>query len=102
MIRGKVLVPSRSMNITVESNPTPQHLEELGVKGWPIWTKEVSQFPWQYDTPETCFFLEGQVTVTPDGGEPVTVGKGDLVTFHQGLSCTWDIASPVKKHYRFG
>ncbi|RMF70410.1 MAG: DUF861 domain-containing protein [Alphaproteobacteria bacterium] len=28
-------------------------------------------------------------------GEPVTIGKGDLVTFPKGMSCTC-------KHYRFG
>jgi len=31
----------------------------------------------------------------------VTFGKGDLVTFPRGLSCTWDIRNPVKKHYNF-
>ncbi|RPI80017.1 MAG: DUF861 domain-containing protein, partial [Desulfobacteraceae bacterium] len=25
----------------------------------------------------------------------------DFVTFSQGLSCIWDIKSPVRKHYRF-
>ena len=40
--------------------------------------------------------------VTPDGGAPVQVGKGDLVTFPAGMSCTWDVRRPVKKHYRFG
>ena len=96
------LSPYRSMTITVESHPSDDRLAELGVKTWPIWTKEVSEFPWHYDTPETCFFLEGQVTVTPKGGEPVTIGQGDLVTFHEGLSCTWNIHVPVKKHYQFG
>ena len=90
------------MTITIEANPTADRLAELGVKTWPIWTKEVSEFPWHYDEPETCLFLEGQVTVTPEGGEPVSFGQGDLVTFHAGLSCTWKITVPVKKHYRFG
>ena len=40
--------------------------------------------------------------VTPEGGEPVKVGKGDLVTFPTGMSCTWKIRKDVKKHYRFG
>ncbi|MGH8610629.1 MAG: cupin domain-containing protein [Gammaproteobacteria bacterium] len=25
----------------------------------------------------------------------------DLATFPVGLSCTWDVRKPVKKHYRF-
>ena len=46
--------------------------------------KEVSEFPWHYDEMETCYLLEGDVTVTPDGGQPVRFGKGDLVTFPVG------------------
>jgi uncharacterized cupin superfamily protein len=88
--------------IKVERGPSEERLRELGVKGWPIWTKEESTFPWSYDSSETCYFLEGDVVVTPDGGEPVQVGKGDLVTFPSGMSCTWEIRGAVKKHYTFG
>ena len=76
-------------------------LRKLGVRNWPTWSKEVSTFPWQYGDSETCYFLAGDVVVTPDGGEPVSMGKGDLVTFSSGMSCTWEIRQPVKKHYRF-
>jgi uncharacterized protein len=88
--------------IRVESAPSEGRLVELGVRTWPVWTKEISTFSWRYDEPETCFFLEGDVSVTPDGGRPVRIGKGDLVTFPAGLSCTWDVRKPVRKHYRFG
>ena len=88
--------------IKVERNPSEERLGELGVAGWPIWTKEASTFPWSYDSSETCYLLEGEVTVTPDGGQPVQVGKGDLVTFPSGMSCTWEIRGAVKKHYTFG
>jgi uncharacterized cupin superfamily protein len=88
--------------IKVERGPSEERLKELGVNGWPIWTKEESTFPWSYDSAETCYFLEGDVVVTPDGGEPVQVGKGDLVTFPSGMSCTWEIRGAVKKHYTFG
>ncbi len=40
--------------------------------------------------------------VTPEGGETVRVARGDLVTFPAGMSCTWEIRSPVRKHYTFG
>lgn len=88
--------------IKVECQPSVDRLQELQVLNWPIWSKEVSEFPWTYDESETCYFLEGDVVVTPDGGEPVTMGKGDLVTFPAGMSCTWNIRSAVRKHYRFG
>lgn len=87
--------------IKVERHPAPARLNELGVPRWPIWTKEVSEFPWTYDSQETCYFLEGEVVVTPKGGEPVKMGKGDLVTFPPGMSCTWRISKDVKKHYKF-
>ncbi|MFP3869402.1 MAG: cupin domain-containing protein [Syntrophobacteria bacterium] len=88
--------------IKVERNPDEKRLEELEVRSWPIWTKEVSEFPWSYGEEETCYFLEGDVVVTPDDGGPVEMGKGDLVTFPRGMACTWNIRSPVKKHYKLG
>ena len=90
------------VGIKVDANPSEATLSEHGVLGWTVWTKEVSEFPWTYDEAETCYFLEGEVTVTPDGGEPVTVGKGQLVTFPAGMSCTWAVTQPVRKHYKFG
>ena len=82
--------------------PSAEKLQELDVESWPIWKKEVSEFPWEYDEPETCYLLEGEVVVMPDNDKPVSFGKGDLVVFPSGLKCTWKIKKPVKKHYRFG
>ena len=88
--------------IKIERNPTEERLQELGVSGWATWTKEESEFPWSYGDDETCYFLEGEVVVTPEGGEPVTMGEGDLVTFPRGMSCTWEVRKGVRKHYRMG
>jgi len=90
------------IKIKIEHNPDVAHLNVLGILSWPIWTKEVSTFPWTYDEKEVCYFLQGEVVVTPDGGEPVKIGTGDIVTFPAGLSCTWEIRQPVSKHYKFG
>lgn len=88
--------------IRIEHNPAPERLDELGVSGWPIWEKEVSEFPWSYDSNETCYILEGEVIVTPDGGDPVHIKQGDLVVFPAGMLCTWNILQPIRKHYSFG
>ncbi|HZV98908.1 MAG TPA: cupin domain-containing protein [Methylophilaceae bacterium] len=88
--------------ITVEHAPDDIRLRELGVTRWPTWSKEVSSFPWTYGEREIAYVLEGEVVVTPDGGQPVAFGAGDLVTFPAGMSCTWDVRKPLRKHYRFG
>ncbi len=87
--------------IQIERHPDEGRLSELGVREWPVWTKEISEFPWEYAAVETCFFLEGEVEVTPEGGEPLRIGKGDLVTFPKGMSCNWKVLKDVRKHYRF-
>ena len=88
--------------ITVEHSPSEATLQQLGVSSWPTWSKEVSKFPWSYGEQEIAYVLEGEIVVTPDGGEPVSFGAGDLVTFPSGMSCTWDVRKPLRKHYRFG
>ncbi len=93
---------SQTQAIQVTHTPSEAQLNELGVRSWPTWSKEASKFPWHYDDRETCFFLEGDVIVTPEGGEPVSMGKGDLVTFPAGMACTWEIRADVNKHYQFG
>ncbi|KPK40030.1 MAG: cupin [Gammaproteobacteria bacterium SG8_47] len=91
-----------SDKIIVVRSPADSELQQLGVPNWPIWTKEASTFPWTYDEQETCYFLDGDVVVTPEDGAPVEMGAGDLVTFPKGMSCIWEIREPVRKHYRFG
>jgi len=88
--------------IKVEHRPSAERLADLGVTSWPVWEKEESEFPWHYDEAETCYLLEGNVVVTPAGGKVVRFGKGDLVTFPAGMSCTWKVNKAVRKHYRFG
>ena len=87
--------------IKIDKDPSEERLSELGVLDWPIWQKEASRFAWSYDSSETCYVLKGRVTVTPDDGEPVEIEPGDLVTFPQGMSCTWHITEDIKKHYTF-
>ena len=41
------------------SKPTAE--QESEAESWPTWSKEASEFPWEYDQPETCLILEGDV-----------------------------------------
>ncbi len=78
----------------------PEEIEKRGIPNWPIWEKEISTFDWFYDQTEQCYFLEGKVIVeTPDF--KIEIGPGDFATFPAGLSCTWRVLEPVRKHYRF-
>ncbi len=88
--------------IQIERQPDEARLSALGLRDWPIWEKEPSSFPWHYDEREICYLLEGEVEVTPEGGEKVHFGAGDLVTFPAGMDCHWTIHRAVRKHYRFG
>ena len=85
------------MNIIVKK-PTEAETKEMQSK--PIWTCEISEFDWHYDSEETCLLIEGEVTVDYDKGS-VSFGAGDYVVFPQGLSCVWKVSVPVKKHYVF-
>ena len=82
--------------------PTPEELEKLNIKSWPIWEKEESSFDWYYDEQETCYFLEGEVEVELPDGRRIKVEKGDLAVFPQDLKCKWNIKKAVRKHYNFG
>jgi uncharacterized protein len=80
----------------------PTEAEKKECSRWPIWEKEVSVFPYEYDDKETCLILEGEVTITNEDGEKFNFRSGDFVVFPKGLKCTWDIKKDVRKHYKFG
>lgn len=98
--RKNTSLGGEKLQITV-ARPTLKELELLGVKSWPIWTCDVSSFDWHYDNRETCYILEGRVTVDTAEGS-VFFGPGDLVVFPVGLDCIWNVHEPIRKHYRFG
>lgn len=87
-------------NIIVEHTPDTARLENLGVSKWPTWSKEVSVFPWHFHEQEIAWILEGECVITPEGGAPVTFGKGDLVTFPAGMKANWEVKQPLHKHYQ--
>ena len=85
------------MNIIVRK---PTEAEKSDMRKKPVWECGVSEFDWYYESEETCFIIEGEITVTYNGGS-VSFGVGDYVIFPKGLSCVWKVTKPVKKHYVF-
>ena len=78
----------------------PTGAEKQAMQSHSTWSCGVSEFDWFYDSEETCLILEGEVTVTYDGGS-VSFGAGDYIVFPEGLSCVWKVTKPVRKHYVF-
>jgi len=78
--------------------PTEKEIAKMETK--PVWTCEVSEFDWHYDSEETCLIIEGEVTVNY-GSESVSFAVGDYVVFPKGLSCVWQVKKPVRKYYVF-
>ncbi len=89
----------RSMKIEIK-RLSEAEIQAKGIKEWSIWSKEVSKFYWEYDSAEECYFLEGKVIVTTKN-ERVEISAGDFVRFPAGLTCTWNVLEPVRKHYFF-
>jgi uncharacterized protein len=88
--------------IIIETAPDAVRLASLGVDHWPEWEKGASEFPWEYFENETSYILEGRAIITPEGGEPVEIAKGNLVTFPSELICRWKIVEPLRKRYHIG
>ena len=80
--------------------PTPVEIETA--KSWSTWSKGPSEFPWSYDTNETCYILEGEATVKDSKGNSIRFGPGDWVEFEEGLECIWDISKTIRKKYMLG
>lgn len=77
-----------------------QEFLEREIASWPIWSKDVSRFEYTYVATEECYIIEGEFTIETDE-KKYLVQAGDFVTFKVNLHCTWDIKSPVRKHYNF-
>ncbi len=88
------------MNKVIIQNLSKLELEKKGVFGWPVWEKEVSRFPWTYSEDEEFLIIEGEVVIETNDGK-YTLKVGDFVTLKEGLICTWDIRSAIRKYYNF-
>jgi uncharacterized cupin superfamily protein len=51
---------------------------------------------------EICLIIEGEAKIKTEAGESYLIKSGDLVEFHEGLSCEWQIIKSFKKHFRLG
>lgn len=86
--------------IIIDHNPSQEKLKELGVSSWSIWDCAPSKFPLDFSMTESAYVLEGEIRVTPQGGETVVIKAGDFVVFPKGLKSNWEVTKQLKKHYK--
>ncbi len=53
-------------------------------------------------TTERTLIVTGTATLTPtDGSPPIKIQAGDLVWFHKGFICNWEVHTPMTKRYEY-
>ena len=89
------------MRIRIQSPCSASIIVQYGIKNWPIWECQPSEFSWQYDEKEICLIIEGEANIITKE-ESYHIKSGDLVEFPKGMSCQWHVIRSIKKHFRLG
>ena len=90
------------MKVLIKSPCRASVIIQYGIKNWPIWECEPSNFSWNYYEKEICFIVEGEAKIKSETGEIYFIKSGDLVEFPEGLFCEWEVIKKLKKHFRLG
>ena len=90
------------VKVLIKSPCSASLIIQYGIKNWPIWKCDPSNFQWNYNEKEICLIIEGEANIKTEAGEIYFIKSGDLVEFPKGLSCEWQIIKSIKKHFRLG
>ena len=90
------------VKVLIKSPCSASVIIQYGIKNWPIWECEPSNFAWNYNEKEICFIIEGEANIKTETGDSYFIQSGDLVEFPEGFSCEWQIIKRIKKHFRLG
>ena len=66
-----------------------------------LWSCTAGRFRWEFGWDEFVHILEGEVTITEDGGRTYKLRAGDSAHFPLGLHTHWHIPEFVKKSFTF-
>jgi uncharacterized cupin superfamily protein len=66
-----------------------------------IWECTKGSYHATYTAYEYVVLIAGRITITPDGGTPVTVKAGDAFVVEHDFTGTWTIEEDVRKHFDF-
>ncbi len=90
--------------IQVFSSVDEDFLAKRGVRQWDIWESSSvpsKKFDYNYDRTESVYIIEGEAVVTPkDGRKAVVLKPNVFASFPKGLSCVWEVKTPVRKFYK--
>ena len=66
-----------------------------------IWECTKGSYHATYTAYEYVVLIAGRITITPDGGTPVTVQAGDAFVVEPTFKGIWKIEEDVRKHFDF-
>lgn len=64
-----------------------------------LWSCTAGSFNWEFSWDEFVYVLEGEATITEEGGESYTLRAGDHAHFPRGLKTRWQVPKFVKKAF---
>lgn len=64
-----------------------------------VWDCSAGRFSWDFTWDEFVMVLEGEVTITPENGEPFTLRAGDFCHFPLGLKTVWQVDKYIRKTF---
>ena len=64
-----------------------------------LWSCEPGNFTWTFTWDEFIRVIEGEVTITEDGGKTYTLRAGDLAHFPLGLATRWNVSKTIRKFF---
>ena len=64
-----------------------------------IWESTPGAWRIHYTEDEFCHILEGVSRITEDGGETITLQKGDAFVIAAGFNGIWEVVETTRKQY---
>lgn len=92
------LDPSQIIEGDPQASATILWKSEDGKQCNGIWECTPGVFDYLH-TDETACLVQGRVQVTPEGGEPLQLGAGDVVFFPEGSRTRWEVYETVRKAF---
>ena len=100
--KGPLGTLNQALSSNVKIERVENRLEFTALDGSMIsgtWEATTGTWHATYQFYEFVHLIEGRITITPDGGAPVTLNPGDAFVVEPNFKGTWKIEAPVRKHF---